>query len=229
MRDEQILELSVLTPPTRETLQEKVYGELRRAIMSGQFVPGRSLPIRLIASTLQTSPMPVREALRQLVTERAIQILPNRSFGVPTLSLKTFREILKVRIELEGLAGAMACANSDNGLVDRLADLESEMNRSELEQDSRRLITLNQKFHFEIYRASHSEILLPFLESLWLQVGPYIPFVYADSHKFLMSLNQHEMIMDAIAKRDENAVRTALAADLSTAASIIEKYAPFSE
>lgn len=227
MQDERLLELSALTPPTRETLQEKVYGELRRAIMSGQFVPGRSLPIRLVASTLHTSPMPVREALRQLVTEHAIEILPNRSFGVPTLSLQTFREILQVRIQLEGLAGALACRHSNDDLINRLADLEREMSKSEKEHDSRRLIMLNQAFHFEIYIAARSKILLPFIESLWLQVGPYIPYVYANGDVFMMSLNHHEMIIDAIIKRDENAIRHALTEDLSTAAAIIEKYAPF--
>lgn len=229
MQDNQIHELSSLTPPTRETLQEKVYGELRRAIMSGQFVPGRSLPIRLVASTLQTSPMPVREALRQLVTERAIEILPNRSFGVPMLKKQSFREILKIRIELEGLAGALACENRDEELIERLKGIEFEMRRSEVENDSRSLILLNQKFHFDVYNASGSKILLPFIESLWLQAGPYIPFVYANGHDFMMSLNYHEEIIEAIAARDEAAVRSAIAGDLTTAAAIIEENAPFSE
>lgn len=191
-------------------------------------MPGRSLPIRQVASRLQTSPMPVREALRQLVTERAIAIMPNRSFSVPMLTLEAFREILKVRIELEGLAAAMACANADDELVQRLKDLEADMDASQAGNDNHHLILVNQRFHFEIYTAAQSRVLLPFIESLWLQVGPYIPFVYEDDD-FQMSLNHHEAIIEAISKRDAEFVRTAIAEDLSTAAAVIEARAPFAK
>ena len=55
---------------THATLYEKVYEELRNALMSGRFLPGEPLTIRGVAEALGTSIMPVREALRRLAAER---------------------------------------------------------------------------------------------------------------------------------------------------------------
>jgi len=48
------------------TITQWVYQTLRYAVMNGQILPGRALTIRELAGILDVSPMPVREALRQL-------------------------------------------------------------------------------------------------------------------------------------------------------------------
>ncbi|MCZ6830904.1 MAG: GntR family transcriptional regulator [Gammaproteobacteria bacterium] len=58
--------MNMITPRTQ---QERVYMQLRDAILSGQFVPGRSVTLRGVAAMLGVSPMPVREALRRLTAE----------------------------------------------------------------------------------------------------------------------------------------------------------------
>ena len=55
------------------TQQERVYARLREAILSGQFMPGRPVTLRGVAEILGESPMPVREALRRLTAERALE------------------------------------------------------------------------------------------------------------------------------------------------------------
>ena len=59
-------------PGRARAAQERVYRELREAIVTGRFVPGRPVTLRGVAVELGVSPMPVREALRQLVAERAL-------------------------------------------------------------------------------------------------------------------------------------------------------------
>ena len=48
------------------------------------FDAGEMLRIQDLAETLQTSTMPVREALGRLVSEQALEALPNRSVRVPS-------------------------------------------------------------------------------------------------------------------------------------------------
>ncbi|TIP96912.1 MAG: GntR family transcriptional regulator, partial [Mesorhizobium sp.] len=50
-----------LTPVGRETVQDRVYSELRRALIGGLFEPSQVLTIRGLADALVTSTMPVRE------------------------------------------------------------------------------------------------------------------------------------------------------------------------
>ena len=52
-----------LSPVGRETLHDRVYAELRRSLIHGMFDAGEMLRIQDLAETLQTSTMPVREAL----------------------------------------------------------------------------------------------------------------------------------------------------------------------
>ena len=94
--------------PGHESLQERVYQQLRFDIMTGKFVPGKAVTIRGLAEEMGTSPMPVREALRRLVAEQALQLLPNRRVTVPDMNVEKYREIAEARVALEPLAARRA-------------------------------------------------------------------------------------------------------------------------
>src|SRR5580698_7385700 len=91
-----------------ETLQERTYQELRKAIREGRFTSGEMLTTRGLAAMLGVSPMPVREAVRRLAQEKTLEILPNRTTRVPLLSAQRFEELADARAELEGHAAARA-------------------------------------------------------------------------------------------------------------------------
>jgi DNA-binding transcriptional regulator YhcF (GntR family) len=79
---------------SRENQRERVYRHIRRALMTGVYEPGQRITVASLSSALGVSAMPVREALRRLAAERALEMQPNRSVTVPRLSRV---EILKVR------------------------------------------------------------------------------------------------------------------------------------
>ena len=74
----------------RETLNDRVYRELKKSIMSGAFKPGSELKLRSVAEALGTSLMPVRDAMRRLVAERALEMRPSRIITIPVLSADQF-------------------------------------------------------------------------------------------------------------------------------------------
>ena len=49
-----------------ETMADKVYQQLREALMSGRFAPGQALSLRSVAEAVGSSTMPVRAALTRL-------------------------------------------------------------------------------------------------------------------------------------------------------------------
>jgi len=77
----------------RETLNDRVYRELRTMIMSGGFVPGAEMKLRSLAQSLHVSLMPVRDAIGRLVVERALKMLPNHRVIVPEMTIDEFLEI----------------------------------------------------------------------------------------------------------------------------------------
>lgn len=221
-------ELLPLTPQVRETLQERVYRELRVALMRGRFPPGRSLTIRAVAAALGTSPMPVREALRQLVAERALDMMPNRSFGIPLMTRQRFADLRRIRVEIEGFAAAEAAKRMDRDSINYLVQINNAMLKAGETGDRELYIARNQEFHFRIYEASGSEVILPIIETLWLQIGPYLNYVFSEPQPS-MSLDHHVHIIEALRSRNSKQVRNMVGDDIGDAVAIIEKYADFAD
>jgi DNA-binding GntR family transcriptional regulator len=195
----------------RETLNDRVYREMRTMIMSGGFEPGAELTLRALAQALQVSLMPVRDAISRLVVERALEMLPNRTVIVPEITIDRFLEIRRVRLLLEGEAIALACQHMTKDEIEALKSLHKKI--STLGRNKQRqFFSLNQRFHFMIYEAAESPLLLSIIESLWLQIGPVFNHI---SLNFTSEGAQgHARIIAALDACDVNAARAALAEDL---------------
>ena len=155
----------------RETLNDRVYQQLRTMIMSGAVSPGKELKLRELAKELHVSLMPVRDAIGRLVVERALEMLPNRQVIVPELSLDRLLEVLRVRVVLESEAGALAAGHATSGLVDSLNLLQKKIAAPTLSKQQE-FFALNREFHFAIYQAAKSPLLFSMIEQLWLETRP---------------------------------------------------------
>ena len=51
-----------------------MYEAIRQALITGRIAPGKGVSLRSLAAELSVSPMPVRDAVRRLVAERALAI-----------------------------------------------------------------------------------------------------------------------------------------------------------
>ena len=209
-----------LAPVGRDTVQDRVYTELRRALIGGLFAPGQVLTIRQLADALMTSTMPVREALGRLITEQALEMMPNRSIRVPPVTTGRIEDLLRARILIEGEAIALAAGRVTPKLLDTIRAIMTEWEEMRLGGNPATVddeATLNQAFHFEIYRACGSTILLPMIESLWLQSGPFTrAAIFAFSEAGARDAARfHHDIIKALEAGDAKAARAALVGDIS--------------
>ena len=198
----------------RPQLNRWVYGQLREAIVTGQFVPGRSVTLRGVAEQLGVSPMPVREALRQLVAERALVIHGNRRVAVPEMSTARLEELGTARVLLEGELAERALPGIDAARLQALRRLDREVDLALEQGEPERYMRFNHEFHMTLYRSVPSQVLLPLVESLWLQVGPFLRLVVGrlGTASFV---DRHRAALAAIAARNAGAVRAAIAADIA--------------
>ena len=220
MSAETIRTRSALAPVGRDTVQDRVYSELRRALISGAFAPAQVLTIRSLADALATSTMPVREALGRLVSERALEMLANRTIRVPPVTLARIDDLLHARILIEGEAVERAAARMTPKILDSLRTIMAAWEAQHPGGGPETVdgeAALNRAFHFAIYNACGSAVLIPMIESLWLQSGPctrasIVAFAEAgerDAERF------HLAMFEALAAGDGRAARAALAADIS--------------
>jgi DNA-binding GntR family transcriptional regulator len=206
----------------RETVQQRVYEVLRDQLMRGAFEPGQKLKIAELAGAFGTSAMPVREALSRLVAERAVESLPNRSVRVPDLTKAALQDLREARFAIEGLAVERAATHMTPGTLLQLKQLIQTQSASDAEHVAEASAEQNRAFHFTIYRQSTSTVLLPIIESLWLQFGPYLRIA---SERFDgregRGTNFHIDIVAALARGDGTAARMALESDIGRAFDLV--------
>jgi DNA-binding GntR family transcriptional regulator len=198
----------------RDTLHEQIYRELRRALMSGAMRPGQPLSYRSIAEALGTSPMPVRDAVRRLIAERALEALPNRTIIVPDLTAERIAEIYAIRLVLEGLAAEKAAERVTPAALKELRGLEEQMEAALGVGDVLRFTEANWRFHFRIYALAGLPQLSEIIEGLWLQVGPSI-WRQKPQDKLTELAGRHRALIAALETGDPDAARAAVVAILA--------------
>jgi DNA-binding GntR family transcriptional regulator len=208
----------------RTPIHDRVYEVIRAGLVGGRFVPGRSVTLRGLAQMLGVSPMPVRAAVTRLVAEGALALTPTRRVLLPTMTIGRFEELVRARILLEGEAAERALPGIG---FERLALIRSHDERLEAclaADDVAGYMEANHAFHFAIYRSVPSSVLVPLIESLWLQFGPFMRIVYEELDMTRL-VDQHGRSMDAIARRDAAELRRAIETDIADGMSIIGKAA----
>ena len=197
-------------------VQDRVYAELRRWLMVGRFLPGEPIRLRTLASELGVSPMPVRAALRHLIAEGGIEMLPNRTMRVPHMTRARLIELLAMRRALEGMATAQACRNMTDADLHAIEKIHVGTMRALKGSDGTRVLTLNQRFHFAIYTLARSWVLMPMIEALWLRAGPFMHLAQM-SPGVKWDGRHHAELMRALRVRDASAARRAIQRDINMA------------
>lgn len=218
--------LTLVEPLDRQTLGERAYAQLADLLISGRLAPGEKLSLRTAAEVLGVSIMPVREAVSRLVADKALEVAANRAVRVPVMSSTQFRDLTKVRIAIEGNAAAEAALlRQDNNLTSIAAAEAAMRTESELAKpDLPRAVELNKTFHFAVYEAAQSPILVEIIRALWLKAGPVINLDLRGNPDRLAkgeAVRFHADARKAIEVGDPEAARAAIAADITSAANFI--------
>lgn len=204
----------------RSTMQESIYTQLRYSLMQGRFEPGTLMTVAPLAERFGSSAMPVREALRQLVVENGLVLLPNGTIQVPEVSQSRLHDLFDARIALEGLATARACKQIDDATLRRLKRLISEHELAIEHDGIHESLEKNQEFHFLIYQSAGSTVLPQLIETVWLQCGPYMRVITEEVERNQQApyntagTSFHHKVVEALGRRDAAAAQGALEQDI---------------
>lgn len=193
---------------------------VRTALMNGHFEPGQVVTVKSIATMLGTSAMPAREAMHRLLAEGALELRPNRSVVVPTLSPREFDELTDLRCHIEGLAAAQAAGVIGPEKIAQLRALDQAMRSAAAGHDLDGYLAANFHFHFLIYRHGTSEFTLSIIEKLWVRVGPLIRFSLG-GRGLEKSGEMHARVIRSLERGDQAALRAAIRDDIEGAANVI--------
>ncbi|MDG5497525.1 GntR family transcriptional regulator [Niveispirillum sp. BGYR6] len=212
-------------------LHELVYKRLTHALMSGQIEPGRKLTSRKLAAELGTSDMPVRAALLRLQALKVLTPLPtNGTLTLPPMTRERFLDLMKTRQVCEGAATEMAAQHLTRAQIRALKLAGAGLTQAARDQDIARYLLCNYEFKFTVYRMCGSESLLFLIETLWLQVGPFLrQFAgkFGGDLSGILTLDHHPAVIDALERRDGPAAAAAMRADIADGAHFLNEHAEF--
>ncbi|MDD9976520.1 MAG: GntR family transcriptional regulator, partial [Boseongicola sp.] len=80
---------------------QAIYREIRNMILFGILVPGQAVTIQGLVDSIGAGMTPVREAIRRLTAEGALEAGGNRRITVPLLSRQALDELAFARIAIE--------------------------------------------------------------------------------------------------------------------------------
>jgi DNA-binding GntR family transcriptional regulator len=204
------------------TIQESIARDLRERIVTGELAPGSRLIIEDLAAQFGVSPMPVREALRQLSAEGLVAAHSYRGATVSELSVQEIREIFLMRQLLEGEAASLGVRRLTADDDRLLRELMDEMDGSV--GDPSRWIPADRRFHMTIYRASGYDRLVRLIEQLRQHIERYVRLYITLERNIPLSMERHQEILAACLRRDARRAKRVIVAHLrETAGMFIEQ------
>lgn len=188
----------------KETKQQKVYRVLKARIIEHVYAPGQRIVIDQIANELQTSAIPVREAIRQLEAERLIFYKRNIGPVVAEVNETDYSDTLRILAVLESHATALSAKNFPKEKIALLKDQNKSMKEALETFDMMQFSALNATFHRTICEACDNRYLLELIESTWNRMDAIRgagSTLY--SKRVKESINEHEQIIDLLEKGDD--------------------------
>lgn len=191
-------------------LAQSVLQRLRDEIISGQLPPGTPLSVPGLATRLNVSRSPVREAVQQLTVEGVAEYRPRAGARVAALDRGTLEQVFELRVLLDGRAARQATLRAGHGDIDGLRDmLRVQEETLELPPDPLRDSRLDLDFHTAIRELSENRPLCDALMKLDIQGYLYRSDAWKREQNRRTSIREHGQIVDAIEAGDAHGAEEA--------------------
>lgn len=156
---------------------------------------------------------PVREAIRRLTAEGALEFQGNRRIILPELSLVQLEELSFARLTIEPQLAFLATNNMNTKDIDILQEIDESLNVAIAQGDVRAYLELNYRFHDVLYRLADAQILMSIASAMWLRVGPSLRVVLGRFGTANLP-DKHEEALAGMRAGDAQAVAQAICEDL---------------
>jgi DNA-binding GntR family transcriptional regulator len=220
---------TTIVPPVADrrrprTLAERALEDLQEAILRGDLEPGSPLRLEKLARALEMSPMPVREAVRQLEALGLAEHVPHRGARVSRLSTEDLRDTYEARLALETLAVRQAAerfTGEDAEVATRRIEEHAAAYRAD---DFRRGREAHAAFHFGLYEASGSRWLPRLIRPLWENSERYRIASLHVHGSFERRRREHQRIVEACASNAPDDAAAALRTHLVVTANLVARW-----
>lgn len=197
----------------RRRLADEVYDQLVNAIMNREIGPDDRLVQEKLATELQISRTPVREALMRLEKEGVLHLANSGGFRLAKISEEETLELYQARSAIEGQAARILAARNDKRELERLRALITKT--EDLKNPTTRdYFVANRAIHRSFMEAAGNKFLLEMFDMIWGRAMAFHLFAAIENADIAKSLGNHTVLVDVIATGDRAAALEAFTAHI---------------
>ncbi|MGO4105449.1 GntR family transcriptional regulator [Leifsonia sp. YAF41] len=208
------------TTPHSEGETARVTRILREQIIDGEREPDARLVEREIATSLDVSRVPVREALRALVAEGLVLPRPNSWMTVRRFNERDIEELFQVRAAFDSLAFRLAARTASPHDLARLALVLSAESDSAALGDPHDSRAASASFHELVIEVSGNSLLA----ELWRTLSGRMRWLLGQHDQPTEMHLEHAQLYAAIAAHDEEAAAALALTHLDTSRRAFESH-----
>lgn len=193
--------------PGQERLVDQAYRHIRDAIVAVRLQPGAPLEEKALSAWLGVGLTPIRDALKRLTLERLAVTYPRRGTFVSRINIADEARLTEVRVELEGLAAALAAGRVTDDERAAMVGLFDDLERGSHERVDH--TELDARVHRAIYAATGNEFLestLNHYANLALRIWNYC---LGEEPAVEGAIHSQRAVVEAIVRGDAPAARVA--------------------
>ena len=182
-------------------INKEIYKELKKRIVFLDYKPKQVLNIKKLAKEFGVSPMPIREVLILLETEKLVHIIPNNGIYVTDVSFQELKDVFEVRLFLISLAGRLAAQRATSEELNKMKELLEKIKK---EKNRNKLIQLDAEFHDLVNCSTKNQTLAETLKRLRNQIGRLWFFARENDTYSLQIPKDFDDLIKALEDRDKN-------------------------
>lgn len=175
--------------------------KLEDMILSGELEPGRHLVQTDIATQFGVSRLPVRDALKILEKRELAVTQPRRGLIVRPLKAHEVTDLYELRLLLESHAFAQSVKNLTPGDLTEADAIIRQQESFGMDQFLK-LLTLDEKFHFQLFSRCTNTETKSCLARIWSRIRVLRALARDEENWNKNSIKSHRAILSAIRERD---------------------------
>ena len=191
---------------------ERVYAELRSAIVTCEYPPGQPVTEVELAARYQVSRTPIREVCIRLMRDDLLEYIPHKGYSVSQVRLGDLHNLYDVRLMLEPNAAKLAARRASPASISELWAKVQVIKESTKDGDFIGRIVAEKEFHRLIAEAGGNNRLAKIIADVGNQIERLIHFLYRNhSYDLQPCHEEHSSILKAIEERNASLAREAMA------------------
>lgn len=136
--------------PRPKTTSQWLFGQLRAAIITGEYAAGEPIRQEEIAERFDVSRMPVREAMRLLEAEGLVEQRPHRGAVVAELDAEDALELFEVRAALEAVGVRRSFPKLTEEQIEAIEEAHAALEQASPDE----ALARHRAFHLALYAAA---------------------------------------------------------------------------